>query len=169
MEKEEILEFGIKRDNEERRDGGCCVVFHPEIKKYAVYKRPNSKVFGLFGGGFNEGEDERIGSIRELIEESGLTDHLSVERVDKVITHYYNNNKNIARIAHAVCFLVVLKSDKRENMAREEHENSFQFVWATEAEIVNSWKENNHNEDYSHWIYFMEKASKRIKELGFIY
>jgi hypothetical protein len=51
MEKEEILEFGIKRDNEERRDGGCCVVFHPEIKKYAVYKRPNSKVFGLFGGG----------------------------------------------------------------------------------------------------------------------
>ena len=33
---EGILEFGIKRENEERRDGGCSVVFNPETQKYAV-------------------------------------------------------------------------------------------------------------------------------------
>lgn len=32
----DILEFGIKRENEERRDGGCAVVFDPVSQKYAV-------------------------------------------------------------------------------------------------------------------------------------
>ena len=34
----DILEFGIKRENEERRDGGCAVVFDPVSQKYAVYR-----------------------------------------------------------------------------------------------------------------------------------
>ena len=29
---EEILEFGIKREGEERRDGGCSVVFDPQTQ-----------------------------------------------------------------------------------------------------------------------------------------
>ncbi len=30
----DILEFGIKRENEEQRDGGCAVVFDPVSQKY---------------------------------------------------------------------------------------------------------------------------------------
>jgi len=33
-----IPEFGTKRENEGRRDGGCAVVFDPASQKYAVNK-----------------------------------------------------------------------------------------------------------------------------------
>ena len=33
-----IPEFGIKRENEERRDGGCAVVFDPTSQKSAAVK-----------------------------------------------------------------------------------------------------------------------------------
>ena len=47
---DDILEFGIKRDNEERRDGGCAVVFDPVNQKYAVGKLPDGNLW-LFSGG----------------------------------------------------------------------------------------------------------------------
>lgn len=64
-----MLEFGIKRENEERRDGGCAVVFDPQTQKYAVYHNLKNGLLGLYGGGFDEGEDEREGVLRELSEE----------------------------------------------------------------------------------------------------
>jgi len=66
-EQENIPEFGIKRENEERRDGGCAVVFDPETQKYAVYKNLKNDRFGLYGGGFDKGEDEKDGVLRELV------------------------------------------------------------------------------------------------------
>ena len=93
MEEEKILEFGIKRKNEERRDGGCSIVFDPETKKYAVYRHPRTKAICLFGGGFDEGESEKEGCLRELREESGLIDYHYTEKIDKVICHYFNRNK----------------------------------------------------------------------------
>jgi ADP-ribose pyrophosphatase YjhB (NUDIX family) len=163
---ENILEFGIKRENEERRDGGCSIVFDPETQKYAVYRNPKSKVLCFFGGGFDDGEDEKDGSLRELVEESGLVDYLHVEKVGKVITHYYNINKNVNRVAHASCFLVILNSKKREETKLEEHENDFEFIWATDEEILDSLNSKNQNRDYDHWVHFLEKAVIRVKELG---
>ena len=96
-----MLEFGIKREDEERRDGGCCVVFNPENKKYAVYKYSKTTALCLFGGGFDEGENEREGCLRELLEESGLKNYLHVEKIDKVVTHYFNENKRVNRVAYA--------------------------------------------------------------------
>lgn len=168
MNEEEILEFGIKRENEERRDGGCSVVFDPETKKYAVYKNQKNDIFGLFGGGFNEFEDEKDGCLRELVEESGLVDYFYIEKLDKVITHFFNNNKMINRVAYSTCYLVVLNSLKKEETRLEEHESDFRFILASDNEILNNWKSNNSNKDYDHWIYFLEKANKRLKELGHI-
>lgn len=37
-----IPEFGIKRENEEHRDGGCGVVFDPKTQKYAVGEKTDS-------------------------------------------------------------------------------------------------------------------------------
>jgi ADP-ribose pyrophosphatase YjhB (NUDIX family) len=168
MENEEkILEFGIKRESEERRDGGCVVVFDPKTQKYAVYKHPRTKVICLFGGGFDEGENEEDGCLRELREESGLVDFLHTEKIDKAYVHYFNRNKKINRVAYATCVLVILKSLKREKPKLEEHENDFEFMLMTAEEIFNSWKSFNQDHDYDHWIYFLNKAVKRIKELGF--
>ena len=162
---EEILEFGIKREGEERRDGGCAIVFHPETQKYAVYKNLKNGHIGLYGGGFDEDEDERDGVLRELIEESGFVDFLHIERVDKVLTHYYNSNKEVARVAYATCFLVVLKSMSRQSTKLEAHEN-FELVWATPDEILSSWQSRNYNKDYDHWIYLLGKGVARLRELG---
>lgn len=160
-----ILEFGIKRENEERRDGGCSVVFNPETQRYAVYRNLKNGLLGLYGGGFDKGEDEKSGVLRELVEESGLTDFLHIEKIDKVLTHYHNSNKGIARVAHATCFLVILKSADLQPTKLEEHEK-FELIWATNEEILSHWKSKNQNKDYDHWIYFLNKAMARIKELG---
>ncbi|HAQ02592.1 hypothetical protein A2467_00025 [Candidatus Nomurabacteria bacterium RIFOXYC2_FULL_36_8] len=162
---EEILEFGIKREGEERRDGGCSVVFDPQTQKYAVYRNLKNGVLGLFGGGFDEGEDEETGVLRELVEESGLVDYLHIEKVDKVLTHYFNSNKQVPRVAYATCLLVILNSQKTQQTKLEEHEN-FELEWHTNEEILTSWMSRNHNKDYDHWVYLMNKAVKRAKELG---
>lgn len=166
MENEELLEFGIKRENEERRDGGCAVVFYPDTQKYAAYKNLKNGRIGLFGGGFDEEENEKDGVLRELVEESGLIDFLHVEKVDKVLTHYFNSNKEVARVAYATCFLVILKSSKIQQTKLEEHEN-FELMWVTNNEMLDNWKSQNENHDYDHWVYFLEKAVLKAKELGY--
>jgi len=166
--KKDILEFGIKRKNAKRRDGGCCIVLDPKTKKFAVYKHPKSNALCLFGGGFDEGENEKDGCLRELVEESGLVDFSYLEKIDKVVCHYFNRNKEVFRVAEATCFLVILKSLKREKTKLENHENGFEFVWATYDEVFNAWKNNNENNDYDHWVYFLEKSKQRLEELGHI-
>lgn len=161
----EILEFGIKRENEERRNGGCAVVFHPETQKYAVYKNLKNGLFGLYGGGFDKDEDEKEGVLRELIEESGLTDFSYIEKIEKVSTHYYNSNKNKNRVALATCFLVVLNSNHSKPTQLEEHEK-FELVWTNPEDILSNWKSRNENKDFDHWIYLLKKSVKRAKKLG---
>jgi 8-oxo-dGTP pyrophosphatase MutT (NUDIX family) len=80
--KTEIPEFGIKRENEERRDGGCGVIFDPQTGKYAVGKREDGFLI-LFGGGVNPKENIKIGVQREIAEESGLCDFLYIETINK--------------------------------------------------------------------------------------
>ena len=78
-----IPEFGIKRENEERRDGGCAVVFDPVSQKYGVYRNLKNKMLGLYGGGFDEHEEfelkwvnpKDLFSIWELHSEDKNYDH----------------------------------------------------------------------------------------------
>lgn len=166
MNNNSIPEFGIKRINEERRDGGCAVVFDPASQKYAAYRHLKSGILGLYGGGFNEGEDEIEGVLRELNEESGLYDFLHIEKIDKVIAHYHNNNKNIDRIALATCLLVILKSSKLKPTKLEEHEK-YELEWTNPEELISIWESRNEIKNYDHWIYFLKKAVNRAIELGY--
>lgn len=161
----EILEFGIKRENEERRDGGCAVVFDPGTQKYAVGKQDDGKL-RLFSGGADPKKDIKEEALREVVEESGLHDFLYVEKIAEVLAHYYNSLKNVNRVAHATCFLVILKSTDLIPTRLEEHEK-FSLAWATVEEIISDWESRNENKDYNHWIYFMERSAKRTKELGY--
>ena len=103
MNEEQISEFGTKRENEERRDGGCGVVIDPVSQKYAVNKHQNG-LLGLFSGGVDKNEDIRAGVLREVTEESGLDDFLYIEKIAEAVTHYYNILKNVNRVAHATFF-----------------------------------------------------------------
>ena len=162
----EIPEFGIKRDNEERRDGGCGIVFDPETKKFAVGKLNDKDTLRFFSGGVDANEDLHQGILREVTEESGLCDFEKVEQVAQVMTHYYNSLRNVNRVAMATCLLIILKSKKIDGLKLEEHEK-FSLEWATADEIVDDWKSHNQNNDYDHWIYFFNKAQERMKELGY--
>jgi ADP-ribose pyrophosphatase YjhB (NUDIX family) len=162
----EIREFGIKRENEERRDGGCGVVFDPETQKYAVGEQTDDGLFRLFSGGVDENEDIKEGVLREVVEESGLHDFLYVEKIVEALTHYHNSLRNVDRVAHATCFLVVLKSNEVKPTQLEEHEK-FKLVWATAEEVLQNWNARNENKDHDHWIYFFKKSVSRAKELGY--
>jgi len=161
----DVLEFGIKRENEERRDGGCAVVFDPASQKYAVGKQENGWL-RLFSGGINNGEDIKDGTLRELLEESGLHDYLYIEKVAEALAHYHNGLKNIDRVAHATCFLVILKSTDLKSTQLEEHEK-FVLEWTETKELLNNWESRNQEKNYDHWIYFFKKAVNRAIELGY--
>ena len=161
-----IPEFGIKRENEERRDGGCAVVFDPETQKYAVGSQTKDGLFRLFSGGVDAKEDIKDGILREVVEESGLHDFLHIEKIAEAFTHYYNSLRNVNRVAKATCYLVILKSAKLVATKLEEHEK-FSLVWATADEVIENWQSRNETKDNDHWIYFFKKCVAKAKDLGY--
>lgn len=161
-----IPEFGIKRENEERRDGGCGIVFDPKTQKYAVGKQHENGSLRLFSGGVDSGEDIKEGILREVTEESGLYDFKYIEKIGEALAHYHNTLRNVNRVAHATCFLVILESTDIKPVHLEEHEK-FSLVWATAEEVMADMEVRNGNKDNDHWIYFMKKAVAKAKELGF--
>ncbi len=104
--------------------------------------------------------------LREVIEESGLHNFKHVEKIGEVLTHYRNNLRNVNRVAHATCFLVILENSDKQSVHLEEHEK-FDLEWASAEEIVQNWESRNQNKDYDHWIYFFNKAVTRVVELGY--
>lgn len=159
-----IPEFGIKRENEERRDGGCAIAYDPETKKFAVARQHENGLLRMYSGGVDAGEDIKEGVLRELKEESGLYDFAHVEKIAEALSHYYNSLRKVNRVAHATCFLVILKSRQTQPVHLEEHEK-FSLEWATAEDILNDWKSHNQNNDYDHWIYFFEKAQKKLSDI----
>src|SRR5277367_3969699 len=105
-----LREFGTPRENEERRDGGCAVVFDPATGLFAVGKERESGRLRLFSGGVEDGEEMQDGILREVREESGLYDFGHIEFIGEALAHYHNRLKSVNRVAHARCFLVLLKS-----------------------------------------------------------
>lgn len=162
-----IPEFGIKRENEERRDGGCAVVFDPNTQKFAVGRQDKDGLFRLFSGGVDPNENIKEGILRELTEESGLTDFLLVEQIAEALTHYHNNLKNVNRVAKATCLLVVLKSANLIDVRLEDHEK-FSLHWATAGEILDNWQTRNDNKDFDHWVYFFNIAVRKLEDKGYI-
>jgi hypothetical protein len=163
---ENLPEFGRKRANEVRRDGGCAVVFDPETQKYAIGKQFSNGFFRLFSGGVADGEDIKEGILREVVEESGLHDFLYTEKIAKALTHYYNSLRKVNRVGLATCLLVILKSTKMLPVHLEAHEK-FTLEWATAGEILYNWEKLSTKEDVEHWVYFFKKAVTRVKQLGY--
>lgn len=161
-----IPEFGLKRENEERRDGGCGIVYDPITKLFAVGEHHDGGFLRLFSGGVDKEENIQEGVLREVREESGLHDFLRVEKIAEALTHYHNSLKNVNRVAHATCFLVILKSTNLKEVKLEEHEK-FSLVWKTKDEILSNWEKNNQKKDLDHWFYFFNKALACMKELGY--
>lgn len=166
MDTEEMLEFGIKKENEERRDGGCAIVFDPVSQKYAVGEERDSGLFRLFSGGVNPHEDIQTGVLREVVEESGLYDFSYIEKIATAWTHFYNSLRKVNRLALATCFLVILKSTDLHEVQLEEHE-TLTLKWVSASEIFSNWEARNQNNDLDHWVYFLKKSLVRAKELGY--
>ncbi len=147
--------------------GKQYVNFDPEIQKYVVLKHTDEDFLRFPGGGVDENEDLETGTLREIVEESGLHDFLYIEKIGVSMTHYFNNLKNVNRIAKASCFLVILKSKSLVPTQLEEHEK-FSLTWSTPKEILENWNNTRDKEHQpEHWIYFLKKSAKRAKELGY--
>lgn len=159
-------EFGIKRDNEERRDGGCAIVYDSITQKYAVGKHLEGNFLRLFSGGVDATEDIVEGIQREVIEESGLHDFKHVEIIGSAIAHYHNTLRNVNRVAHATCLLIIVDSTDCLPVKHEEHEK-FTLAWVSKEELLSNWDENNNEKELDHWFYFLEKAVQKLEELGY--
>ncbi len=162
-----VLEFGIKREDEERRDGGFGIIFDPDTREYAVGKDLLDGHLRLFGGGVPAEEDIQEGILREIEEESGLYNFSRIENLGKVSAHFHNRNKSVNRIADVTCLLLVIKDRSAKPLRHETHENFF-LDWTTLEEIIRELTSYNTSKDYDHWLYFLERAAKRLKELGML-
>jgi len=161
-----ILEFGIKRENEERRDGGGAVIFDPLTKKYGVYKNIDNGYLGLFGGGVNTDENIKDGVIREIVEESGLHDFLYIEELGTALAHYYHSRKKLNRVTRATFFLMIVKSKNLVETKHEDHEN-FILDWVDYDELILDLSYRNEEKNHDHWIYFLEQSKEKIKDLKY--
>lgn len=161
-------ETGMKRPNEERRDGGCGIIFDPKTQKYGVSKKPEG-FYGFFGGGVDDSEDEREGILREVKEESGLYDFGHIEKIAEAFPHYHNEVKKLNRFTKAACYLIILKSAKTHPQKLEDHEK-LELIWVKPEEILKNWQEMTHFKDLKdteHWTRFLNEAVARAIELGF--
>lgn len=165
-ETSEVLEFGIKREDEILTSGGCAIIFDPKTHKYAVGKEEGGKL-RLFSGGLKEGENVKEGILREVLEESGLHDFEYVEKIAEAVVHYYNSLKKQNRGGHTTCLLVILKSTDIVPTQLEAHEK-FKLEWVSTEEMLENWKSINQNHDYDHWIYFLNKSVERATKLGYV-
>lgn len=156
---------GREQPNEERRDGGCGVVFDPASQRYAVATHPDG-LLRLFAGGVAEGEDLEKGIIREVTEESGLHDFGHIERIQTSFTHFYNSRKKVNRSALATCYLAILKSTNLKQTHLEEHEKAFELAWKSADEILENWSTRNDDHGLDHWVDFMIQSVGRAIELG---
>ncbi len=158
-------ETGTKRPNEERRDGGCAVIFDPNTQKYAFGRLPEGK-YDLFGGGVGVQENLVEGILREVEEESGLHHFSYKETIDDAFVHYHNSKKKIDRVARATCLLLILQDDALKSLKQEKHED-YTLVWSEPDKIIKWWEENNHMHDYDHWIIFLKNGVTRAVELEY--
>jgi predicted alpha/beta hydrolase family esterase/ADP-ribose pyrophosphatase YjhB (NUDIX family) len=141
-------ETGIKRENEEQRNGGCSVIFDPKTQKYAVALWEDTR-FRLFAGGVEEGEGITEGILREATEESGLYDFGYVEIVGIAFTHFYNWRKKVNRSAEATCLLVILNSTQTVDVKQEDHEK-LRLAWRSAEEVLENWADHNQEHDLDH-------------------
>jgi len=167
-------ETGVSRENETKVKGVCAIAYNPKTKKFAVAEWADGwgqGLYGLFGGGREDGETPEQAIRREMAEESGLQDFKSVEYLYSSISHYYNGPKKSARRATVDCFLIVLNSEAQDDGKREVHE-TFTTGWRTAEEIIANWEDRNTKEgqekNYDHWLEFLKRGIEALREQGII-
>ncbi|MCU0660664.1 MAG: class I tRNA ligase family protein [Candidatus Pacebacteria bacterium] len=158
-------ETGIKKENEEFRNGGAAVVFDPISQKYAVALHTDGKPL-LFAGGVDAGEHVHDGIVREVKEESGLYDFKHVEWIETSHAHYFNTAKKVNRVARAECLLIILNSTKTKSINLEEHEK-FTLGWMSADEIKSWWLSHNEEDGFLHYIRFLDESVARAIELEY--
>ncbi len=159
-------ETGTLRPHEERRDGGYGVIFDPQTQKYAVATHPDG-VIRLFGGGADDGESKKEGTLREITEESGLYDFSYVEEIGTSFSHFRNRRKKVYRSALTACFLTILRSNAVKERHLEPHEAELSLDWMMPEAIVKNWEGHNQEHDLDHWLIFFREAVARAVELGY--
>lgn len=157
-------EFGEKRENEERRDGGGGIIFDPKTQKYAIAKNI-SGLYGVFGGGVDKDEDLERGITREVSEESGLFDFGTIEKGATCYAHYHNSLRKVNRFTVSTNFLFILNSAEIKEIKHEAHE-TFVLDWRTADEIISNWDSDPGKGDLGHWLFQFKWAVGRAIELG---
>ncbi|MEK7578921.1 MAG: class I tRNA ligase family protein [Patescibacteria group bacterium] len=158
-------ETGVRRENEEERNGGVGIVFDPARQRYAVGRQKNG-LARLFSGGVDDGESIQEGTLREVAEESGLFDFKHVEYIGKTYAHYHNSLRNVNRLAWASAFLVILDSSDVKEVRHESHED-FELEWITGKDLWNNLVEHNIEGSTDHWLWFLRQGIGRAIDLGY--
>ncbi len=111
------------------------IVYDPKAGKYLIldWKKQGWKTF--ITGGVEEGEDLVDATRREIAEETGYTDISLVQELGgPTEAFFYASHKGVNRQTKAYAFLFELQSNKKVEVAKQEHEQH-EVVWMTKEEV----------------------------------
>ena len=142
---------GEKRDNESYKKSIVAVLYDPKTNKYLTINW-HEKGGRLFVGGTRKEDEPSLDCAkREIIEETGYTDFELVRTTFPVNHHYFAFNKNKAFEIDCDGFLFELKSDKKQDVNRDEDE-IFDVEWVDEETIKKEVKDELHQTIFEYGV-----------------
>ena len=153
-----IPDFNERLEDTTDVEGVVVIGYDPKTNKYLTCVHDEGKT-RLVSGGREEGEAFEQTARRELAEEAGFKEVISmIELGDPVYSYYYNPIKKNNRRSLGYNFLAILDSSTQSSQALEEHEQNFGTEWLEMDELMARVKDYEGGRD--HWVEALLRAKK---------
>lgn len=130
-----VIEIGSPRQGAELRNTISAVITRAEDDKVLLIKWRQFGWIAPVVGGIDEGETPEQAAVREVLEETGLTVKAIKPLGDKVVSHFFAENKNVWRERHDQPVLLEVVSDKKASVS-EEDTDKFELLWLSPQDAL---------------------------------
>lgn len=160
-----IEEYGIPNPNASDVEGVVVIGYDPAIKKWLALEWSNKNTIWLAGGGKEKSETYEQTAIRELKEETGYSDFEEMIQLGgPIVSHYYNEKKDVFRRSYSFSYLFLLNSKDRGTQELEDHEK-FEILWLEYEALCKALVKTGGGVE--HWLAVLSRANDYIKQANY--
>jgi len=161
-DKDKQEEYGTARPDETDVEGVVALGYDPVIDKWMALEWNEQKVIWLAGGGKEGSESFEETAVRELREETGYSSFKEqIQLGGPIVSHYYNEKKNLYRRSYSFAFLFILDSTTVGEQALEKHER-FIVTWLEYGVLRQEIQETGGGVE--HWLAVLAKAHDYVAQ-----
>lgn len=158
---EKVEEYGTPNPMATDVEGVVVVGYDPSANAWLALEWRGNKAIWLVGGGREEGETFEENAIRELKEETGYAAFQEqVQLGGHILSHYFNEKKNVYRRSNSLAFLFILSGKDRGDQELEAHEK-FDVVWLGYEQLREALRQTGGGVE--HWLAVLERAREYVE------